>query len=95
MSIKETNTNQIVSVDQLSNEAKAQIKSTVLALNDSMLRISAEQELIKTALDDLNEELGIDKRLVRKMAKVYFKNNYNAEKDASATFEEFYDEVLK
>lgn len=88
-------TNQTVSVEQLSAEAKAQIKNTVLTLNDSMLRISAEQELIKTALDDLNEELGIDKRLVRKMAKVYFKNNYNDEKDAAATFEEFYDEVLK
>ena len=89
------NTNETISIDQLSAEAKAQVKAAVLTIADSMTRVEAERDVMKTTVDDLSDELGIDKRLVRKIAKVYFKNNYAAEKESFASFEEFYDGVMK
>ena len=65
-----------------------------MELNDSMTRMSAERDLQKEAVNNINDALGVDKKLIKRMAKVYYKANYNEEVEENNTFEEFYDTIV-
>ena len=83
-----------VSINSLSAEDKKKIKGVIMELNDSMTRMSAERELQKEAVNNINDALGVDKKLIKRMAKVYYKANYNEEVEENNTFEEFYDTIV-
>ena len=87
--------NPFVSINALSNDDKKKVKNVIYALNDSLTRVAAERELQKEAINELFEELGIDKKIVRRMAKVFYKANYNTELEEHNSFQEFYDGILK
>lgn len=80
----------IMNANSLTAEQRKQLKNAVVELNDSMTRTAAERDLQKETINDISEKLGLDKKLVRRMAKVYFKANYNDEIEEHNTFEEFY-----
>jgi len=85
----------VTNVSALSEEDKKKVRLCVRELNDSMLRSSAERELQKEALKIVAAEVGVDKKLVRRMAKAYFKSNFTSEVEANTAFEEFYSKILK
>jgi hypothetical protein len=60
-----------------------------------MTRIAAERDLQKDTLARMEDQLGIDKKMLRRMARVYFKSNYAQEQDENRNFEEMYDGVMK
>lgn len=84
-----------VSPNSLSNEDKKKLKNVIYALNDSMTRMAAEKDLQKEAINEIFDELGIDKKIVRKMATTYFKANYNNVVEEEQNFQDFYNTVLK
>lgn len=84
-----------VSLSSLSPEDKKKIKNVVMELNDSMTRAAAERDFQKEAVNNLHDSLGIDKKLVKRMAKVYFKANFSEEVEENNTFEEMYDQIVK
>lgn len=84
-----------VSINSLSVEEKKKLKNTILELNDSMTRTAAEKELQKQAIDEIFDQLGVDKKIVRRMAKVYYKANYNTETEEENMFRDFYEGVIK
>jgi len=84
-----------VSVNSLSDADKKRLKDAVMEMNDSMTRTAAERDLQKEILNRMNDQLGVDKKLLRRMAKVYFKSNYSQEQEDNRNFEEMYDEVMK
>lgn len=84
-----------VSINSLSVEEKKKLKNTILELNDSMTRAAAEKELQKQAIDEIFDQLGVDKKIVRRMAKVYYKANYNTETEEENMFRDFYEGVIK
>jgi len=84
-----------VSPNSLSNEDKKKLKNVIYALNDSMTRVSAERDLQKEAINEIFDELGIDKKIVRKMAKAYFMANYNNMVEEEKNFQDFYDSIIK
>lgn len=84
-----------VSVNSLSDADKKRLKEAVMEMNDSMTRTAAERDLQKEILNKMNDQLGVDKKLLRRMAKVYFKSNYSQEQEDNRNFEEMYDEVMK
>lgn len=86
--------NQIVNVNSLTAEQKQQLKKAIQELNDSMTRMAAERELQKEGIVDVSTKLGLDKKLVRRLAKTYFKANFNQESEENKMFEEFYSIVL-
>jgi len=43
----------------------------------------------------MNDELGVDKKMLRRLAKTYFKANYGDEVEENKSFEEFYDTIIK
>ena len=87
--------NPYVSVESLSDGDKKRLRGAIQELNDSMTRVAAERELQKDTIAKVFEELGVDKKLVRRMAKVYYKANYSQEVEENENFEKFYTKVLK
>ena len=83
-----------VSINSLSAEDKKKIKGVIVELNDSMTRMAAERDLQKEAVNNINDALGVDKKLIKRMAKAYYKANYNEEVEENNTFEEFYDTIV-
>ena len=83
-----------VSIQGLSPDDRKTLRKGILEMNDSMTRIDAEKELIKETVGDLNDKLGVDKKLIRKLAAAYFKANYKQVIEENTEFEEFYDAVI-
>lgn len=84
-----------VSINSLSEAQKKELKEAVQQLNDSMTRAAAERDYQKETVSTISDKTGVDKKIVRRMAKVYFKANYSQEQEENRNFEEFYDGVMK
>lgn len=94
MSLIGHNQKNFVSVNSLSENDRKKLKGAIQELNDSMTRVAAERDLQKETIVKICEDLGLDKKLVRKMGKTYFKANFNSEVEEQKTFEEFYDIII-
>jgi lysyl-tRNA synthetase class I len=81
-------------VNSLNQESKERLKGVIRELNDSMTRVSAEKDLQKESIDKICEDLSLDKKIVRRMAKVYYKSNFNQEVEQDKAFEDFYSIVV-
>lgn len=77
-----------------SKEDKVKIKNAIKEISNSMTRIDSERDLIKNIISDLCEDVEINKKHVRKMARVYHKQNYTEEQDTFAEFSELYEEIV-
>lgn len=84
----------ILNVNSLSQIDKDRLRNAIREMNDSMTRAAAESDLLKDILSKICDDLGVDKKIVRRMAKVYFKANFNAEVEDNRTFEDFYSVVI-
>lgn len=78
------------SVSSLTPEEKDKLRRLISELNDSMTRIASERQLIKDAIDGFHDQVAVDKKLVRKLAKVYYNANFDDEIDENQTFESLY-----
>lgn len=87
--------NPTMNIESLSPEDRKVLRKAIIELNDSMTRSGAERELQKEIIVETNSKLGVDKKLIRRMAKAYFKANFNDEVEENNTFETFYDEVMR
>lgn len=85
----------VSNVNSLSVNDKQKLKGAIQEINDSLTRAAAEKELQKEIVNKMAEDLGLDKKLVRRLGKTYFKANYNEEVEDNTAFEEFYEGVLK
>lgn len=83
------------SVEALSPEDRKVLRKAIMELNDSMTRVGAERDLQKEIIGETFDKLGVDKRMIRRLAKVYFKANFNDEVEENNQFESFYDEVIR
>ena len=84
----------MVSVSALSNADKQKLRAAISEINDSMVRAAAERDLQKEIINKMNEELGVEKKVIRRMAKVYYKSNFSQEVEENNSFEELYTNVL-
>lgn len=84
-----------VSINSLSDSQKKELKEAIQSLNDSMTRVASERDYQKEAVNNISDKTGVDKKIIRRMAKVYFKSNYAEEQEENRSFEEFYDGVMK
>jgi hypothetical protein len=84
-----------VSINSLSDSQKKELKEAVQQLNDSMTRVAAERDFQKESINNISDKTGVDKKIIRRMAKAYFKANYSQEQEENRNFEEFYDGVMK
>lgn len=84
-----------VSINSLNESQKTELKNAIREMNDSMTRAASERDFQKETLTNISDKTGVDKKIVRRMAKVYFRSNYAEEQEENRQFEEFYDGVMK
>lgn len=84
-----------VNISSLNDMERKKLKKAIMEMNDSMTRVSAERDLQKEIISNLHDELGVDKKLIRRMAKAYFKANFGQEVEENKAFEESYDLIIK
>jgi hypothetical protein len=88
------NSKNFVSVNSLSKADKTRLKKVIQDLNDSLTRVGSEKDYQKEAIASVSEDLGLNKKLVKRMATVYYKSNFKDEIETQKEFEEFYDMVI-
>lgn len=71
------------------------VKKAVQEISNSMARATAERDLQKETINRINEEVGIDKKILRRAAKAYYKMNFPEEVEAAEKFQEFYTTVVQ
>lgn len=81
-------------VNSLSSSDKQKLKGIIQELDDSMTRQAAERELQKEILSKMEDEMGLNKKLVKKLAKTAHRATFKDEVEENRTFEEFYDIVM-
>lgn len=64
-------------------------------ISNSMTRAEAERTYIAEAIAEAADNFQIDKKVLRKLAKTYHKQNYNEEVSTMETFTELYETVTK
>jgi len=84
-----------VSINSLSDSQKKELKEAIVQLNDSLTRVASERDYQKDSINTISDKTGVDKKIIRRMAKVYFRANYSQEQEENRSFEEFYDGVMK
>lgn len=84
-----------VSINSLTESQKTELKNAIREMNDSMTRAASERDFQKETLTSISDKTGVDKKIIRRMAKVYFRSNYAEEQEENRQFEEFYDGVMK
>ena len=85
-----------MSVNEISNPAdREKLLKVIREVSDSMARSQAEKDYIREAIADISKQLQLPKKIVAKMAKVYFKQNYDEEVAVQDQFETLYETIVK
>lgn len=80
---------------EITADQQERIMDVVKDCADSMLRISAERELIKSTIKDISKDVELSPKVIRKMAKVYYKQNFDQEVAEQEEFKDLYEQVVK
>lgn len=81
-------------MSNLTTQNKDKLRKAVIEISDSLTRIAAERDLQKEIIKKTSEELSIDKKIIRRMAKVYFNANFTQEVELDEEFEETYRDTV-
>ena len=73
--------------------ARKAIKKCMDELSASMARIDGERDFIKEAISNICEEYEMSKKALRKLAKVYHKQNFSKEVAEHEEFETMYEQL--
>lgn len=85
-----------MSADVPSNPADRQkLKTMLVEITKSYLRIDAEKDLIKSSLEDAQEKFGIKKKLINKLAKTLYNNSYADLQAENEHFELLYETLVE
>ena len=81
-------------MSNLTTQNKDKLRKSITEIADSLTRIAAERDLQKEIIKKISEELSIDKKIIRRMAKVYFNANFAQEVELDEEFEETYRDAV-
>ena len=73
---------------------KVELKGVLTEISNSMIRVKSEREFIKEAIDAAAEKFQMNKKLLRKMAKVYHNNSFTDELMEMEEFQKLYESVV-
>lgn len=71
------------------------ILDAIREVSDSMTRSEAERDLVKDIVKTVSEKYNIDKKVFKKMAKTFHKDNFDQEVGESEDFATMYESVVK
>lgn len=79
-----------------SSEAdKKKIKDAVVEFSNSILRQESERDLQKDICNRIKDEIGLEPKYLKQLAKVYHKQNFSEVRSENDEFETLYEEVIK
>jgi hypothetical protein len=81
-------------MSNLTTQNKDKLRKAITEIADGLTRIAGERDLQKEIIKKTSEELTIDKKIIRRMAKVYFKANFTEEVELDEEFEETYRDTV-
>lgn len=73
---------------------KKLFKASLEVLSEHFATIETEKGMIKDAIDELAEQFGMQKKTIRKIAKTYFKQTFNDERQDFESFETLYEQIV-
>lgn len=73
---------------------KQEIKQYLRNGSDSLTRIEAERDQIKSIVDEVSEKFELPKKYVRKMIKLYHQQNLDSVKQESDDLVELYEAIV-
>jgi ribosomal protein S20 len=76
------------------DESKKRIRNALEEISNSMTRMSAERDLIKNILQDVEDDTQVPKKYLRKMANIFHKQNLNEVKAENDDVETLYETVV-
>lgn len=74
---------------------KKQIKDALIEISASLTRAEAERDLINEIVENICEQLELEPKVFRKMARTYHKQNFRDEVQSNRVFEDFYESVVE
>lgn len=84
-----------MNVASLDAEGKKALKDFCTEMSGSMFRGEAERTLQKEAVKEFADTYEIDKKILRKMARVYHKQNFFTTVEEQNEFEAVYNQVFE
>jgi len=82
-------------IASLNDEQKRRLKAVIGELSESMKRRDDERTFQSEGVGDISDELVIDKKIVKKLVKTFYKDSYDEDVETFETFETWYDSLLK
>lgn len=73
---------------------KDTLKNALIELSNSLTRIEGERSYIKETIEDISEKLEIDKKLLRKLSRLYHNQNYTEMEQEYEDLAELYEKVV-
>lgn len=74
---------------------KEKVKNYLETICHSLTLIEAERDLVKDTVKIVSDEFEIPKKLVNKLAKVYYRQNFSEEVAVHDEFEQLYQLIVK
>lgn len=75
-------------------EDRKKLKDVLTEVSNSMIRIKSEREYIKEAIEEAAEKFQMNKKILRKMAKVYHNNSFTDEIMEMEEFQTLYESIV-
>lgn len=70
------------------------VRDAIVEISNSMTRTEAERDFVKDVIARIHEEEGLDKRVMRKMARAYHKGNFQDETQLNEEFETTFQNIM-
>jgi hypothetical protein len=80
---------------RINPQHKQAVLGCLKEMSNSYARIEAERDLVKEILEKMQDEFELPKKLSRKLARTYHKNNYAEEVAQQNDFSEAYETVTE
>lgn len=72
---------------------RKKIREALTEISHSMTRMEAEREFIREAIKDTCDQFELDKKIFRRMARVYHRSNFTEEVAEHSQFEAMYETI--
>ena len=89
-----SNSEVFINVENLSDVDKKRLANACRELSNSYARAEAEADLQKEMLAEMNDSIGIEKKLLRKISRVFHKQDVHEVRDFNTRFDSSYDAIL-
>lgn len=84
-----------VTIPTLSSEEKQQLSAALTETSKSMARMTGEREYIREVVKKLSTDLKIEKKIVSRLVKIHYRQNFDEEVVQNDTIEQLYQTVVK